>query len=99
MPTVHVEPEAANELERLRATAETAADFQLLAVLSRARADTYSFQLAENLAEREHLRPAGKERRAAARRQVLNESITWCRAMSARWNDLAEAYDRKAKEL
>ena len=69
------------------------------AVLSRARADTYSFQLAENLAEREHLRPAGKERRAAARRQVLNESITWCRAMSARWNDLAEAYDRKAKEL
>jgi len=73
-------------------------DFRARAEECRARADESSLQVARFLAEREQLRVLlGRDRRAAARRQVVDESIAWHREMSAKWNRLAEVYEGKVR--
>ena len=94
---IRLEIASAGRLASLRGVAKTPEEFLSAAALCREQAQVYSAEMLRCLADRKQLAlRRANDRRSTSRRQALTDLITRYGEMAAKWNELAELYERRA---
>ena len=96
---IRLEIAAAGRLASLVGSAKTAGDYLSAASLCREQAEVYSAEMLRCHAGRKQLAlRRANDRRSTSRRQALTDLITRYGEMAAKWNELAEMYERRASD-
>jgi hypothetical protein len=94
---IRLEIAAAGRLASLRGAAKTPGELRSAAALCREQAQAYSAEMLRCHADRKQLAlRRANDRRSTSRRQALTELIARYGEMAAKWNELAEFYERRA---
>jgi hypothetical protein len=97
MDEFRLQSEAAAGLAALARSPKTAADYLAAASLCRKQARAYSDEMLRCHDELELLvLRRANDRQSMSRRQALTERIRRYNEMAAKWNELAEVYEREA---